>query len=89
MPVITFKNKQNYYAIYFNGILHLLIKKSDFIGFQSYKKPSSEEERRVRGFKDSKYTIEYYLKTTSITCEYDTIEKWTEILNLLNLNIKQ
>lgn len=88
MPKIVFINKRNYYVIYLNDLIHLLIKKADFIGVQSFKEPASKEEQSVRGFNAYKYSIIYYFRSTSITCEYDTIEKWQAILKLINEYIK-
>lgn len=64
--------------IYIDKILHLSIRKEDFIGLQSW----------IEGEGESKeYIIEYVFKTTTIVSEYDSIDKWKSILNLLDKNI--
>ena len=87
MITFTLVTSRNYYSLHINGKLHLKFKKVDFIGLQSWKEPSTPEER-MRGFKDMKYSIQYYFRGNSITCEYDTIEKWEQVLTLVDTKIK-
>lgn len=70
--------------IYINDLIHLLIKKDEFIGIQSW-----IMEYKLIGFIQitPKYFIEYITKTRNILTEYDDIEKWKAILALLNDNI--
>ena len=84
---ITLVNKRKYYIIYFNGLIHLMINKSEFLGIQSWREPTTPEDR-ARGFNEVKFTIEYYFKTRCITCEYDKIEKWETILKLIDQHVK-
>jgi len=60
--------------VYFNESLHLTLKLDDLIGIQSW----------IEGDINKKYFIEYYLKDNSIQCEYNVIEKWLTILDLLD-----
>lgn len=68
------KVADNRVTIYNNGLLHLTFKKEGLVGIQSY----------IDGDKNM-YTIEYYFeKDVVISTEYNTIEKWIEILKQLN-----
>jgi hypothetical protein len=60
--------------IYINDILHLKFYREEFIGFQSW----------IDGDKTKSYNIQYTFKTTTILCEYDSIERWKEILKKLD-----
>lgn len=66
------KIHNNFLKIYIDGILHVSIKQSDLIGIHSYKNC------------DSSYFIEYHTPTKMIACEYNTLEKWQSILNLVD-----
>jgi hypothetical protein len=58
--------------IKFNGLVHLHINRSDFLGYQSW----------IDG---PKYCIEFTMKNNSvILCEYDTMEKFRTILEQLD-----
>lgn len=61
----------NKVKIFFDDILHLFFIKDEFLGLQSWKT-------------DDRYIIEYILKTNVINCEYDSYDKWKNILKLLN-----
>ncbi len=58
-----------------NDLPHLMIYKSEFIGYQSWIDS------------DSECYIEFATKTTSIKCEYDSKEKWLQMLKAINENI--
>jgi hypothetical protein len=88
MITFSLKASRNYYTIYINGKMHLKFKKADFIGTQSYKEPATPQERADRGFKEYKYTVVFYFRSNSITCEYDTFEKWEQGLMLVDTQIK-
>lgn len=55
-----------------DGVLHLLLLRSEFLGFQAWKD------------NDTQYCIEYVMKGGSMQCEYDTREKWQAILAKLD-----
>jgi hypothetical protein len=63
--------------IYINDTLHLLLEQEGFKGIQSYKD----------GTKAFRYVIEYYYAGLTITTEYDALDKWQSILNLISTNI--
>ncbi len=87
MITFTLKATRNYYTIYINGKMHLKFKKADFVGVESWREPSTPDYR-MRGFKEMIFVVEFYFKTTKITCEYDTIEKWEQVLTLVDKKIK-
>jgi hypothetical protein len=66
--------KDNQIKIFINDVLHLMIKKDEFTGLQSW----------IIGDEKKTYYIEFYLKSGDILAEYDNKEKWTKILTLLN-----
>lgn len=84
MITFTLHSGRNFHSLYINGKLHLKFSKADFIGLQSYKEPATPQKRAERGFKEYKYSVVYYFRSSSITCEYDTVEKWEEVLRLMN-----
>lgn len=58
--------------IYINDILHLKFKEREFLGIQSWK-----EGKEL-------FCIEYYFQNDQvILSEYDEMEKWIEILKLI------
>ena len=58
-----------------NGLLHLSFLQEEFVGIQSW----------IKGYDvDRKYFVEITTKTTTITSEYDNLDKWTSILKLLD-----
>lgn len=61
----------NYIKIYINGILHISIKLEDYQGMQSY-------------IDDFYFVIEFYTKTKTIICEYDSVIKWKKILKSID-----
>lgn len=60
--------------IYITGLVHLMLKKKELIGFMAW----------MIGDESPKYRIEFYLKSRVVFTEYDTPEKWKEILRLLD-----
>lgn len=70
--LFTYELSNLYCKIYINNTLHLYFKRQDFVGIQSWID------------KQKSLFIEFYFKDNRILCEYDSIEKWTEILKLLN-----
>jgi hypothetical protein len=71
---LKFKNeiKGNFVRIYINDTLHVMFKTEEFIGIQSYIND------------DDVHCIEVYTKNQKILLEYDTKEKWKEILKLFD-----
>lgn len=61
--------------IYMNNILHLILIKKDFIALQSWKE------------NDNSCKIEIYTKHKDIILEYNSIEKWNKILELINRHL--
>lgn len=66
--------EDNCIKLYIDGLLHLNLKQSEFIGFQSW----------IQGDKSKKYCIEFYMKTNEILTQYDEIDKWTAVLKVLD-----
>lgn len=62
--------------IYINELLHLSLRQDNLLGIQSY----------VFGYSQNDYRIEFYLKETTIIVEYDTKDKWEQILRLIDQN---
>lgn len=60
--------------IYIDDTLHLLIKRDELIGLQSW-------------VEEGKFLIEYTLKNQSILTEYDEIVKWKKILELIDKDV--
>lgn len=61
---ISLKENNEWIRIFINEILHLMFKKKDFMGLQSWK------------FKEE-YNIQFYLKDSKdILCSYDNEEIW-------------
>jgi len=75
MDSFRLSKKGEFYRIFINGHLHLAVRKSDVIAVQSW---------IATGTTDCPYTIEFYLKSGNIKLEYDTEEKWKEILTLVD-----
>jgi hypothetical protein len=57
--------------IYVNELIHVLIKRDEFVGIQSW------------GDGGGKWCIAFYTKTGIITTEQDSREKWESILRAL------
>ncbi len=55
-------------VIRFHGLIHLHLRRSKYIGFQSW----------MQGEKN--YLIEYSMDGGSVLCEYDSREKWETII---------
>lgn len=60
--------------IYINGLVHISLKKSKVLGYQSW-----TETKALYS-----YYIRFYLDGGNILATYDDKEKWQEILILLN-----
>lgn len=69
---ITLKTEYNVVKIYFNGIIHLRFNRPSLVGFQSWSCDSG------------KWAICYTFESNTITCEYDSAEKWKAVLKLLD-----
>lgn len=70
---IKLELKDNRLRLIINGKIHLFLNNfSDFVGFQSWIGDNN------------RYYIEFYTKTQDFFTEYDTNEKWSAVLNLLN-----
>jgi len=67
-------NKGDFYKVYINGYLHLAVKKDEIMGFQSF------------AMDDVAYPfqIEIYTKFETITIEYDRVQKWKKMLQLMD-----
>lgn len=72
--MITHKTTKGLLKIYINNKLHLVILLASWVSCQSWIDPSVE----------APYKIEYYLRGTSVLTEYDTIDKWLAILDILD-----
>lgn len=68
--------KDNQFKIYIDDLVHLLIKKDELIGVQSW----------ILGDDTRIYCIEYTLKDKEILTEYNEIDKWKRILTLIDKN---
>lgn len=69
---VSSKNDHPYFRIYIDDLLHLQFIKEEYIGHQSWKENST------------KFCIEYYLKNgNTILSEYTSIEKWKNIIKIL------
>lgn len=72
------KSEGNSLKIYIDNIPHLIIKVKDLIGIQSWTLS-----------RDNLYYIEFYFKDGSdFYSEYDDIERWKEILRILDDKIE-
>lgn len=58
--------------IYINGSLHIMFKQDELISIQSWVESTNL------------FFIEIQLKGATMKCEYDSAERWTKILNLLD-----
>jgi hypothetical protein len=67
------KIEKNALKIYINDILHISIKRSSILGYQSWINAPA-----------GMYFIEYTTDGREILTEYDDVEKWKSILKLLN-----
>lgn len=73
---LTSIRKWEQLKIYINGSLHLYLKLQDLISIQSWVHSSCE------------YYIEYtFVSGTKLTSGYTSIEKWKEVLKILDENI--
>lgn len=74
MEEITAEVGFNNLKIFIHKTLHLHIERDKYLGLQSWKH-------------QEKLAIEITLTTNTIILEYDTVEKWEKVLNLLNDNL--
>ncbi len=65
--------EDNSIKIYLEGLLHLSLKQSELVGFQSWKPTEA----------DGMYCIEFYMKGNTILCEYVNEKLWCNVLGLL------
>ncbi len=78
MPKITCKRHFSQLKIYINDLIHLQLDMKNHDGFQSW----------YEGVNKLKHVIEFYRKEGEpIYTEYDEIEVWKAILELLDKNI--
>lgn len=68
---VEVKTSFNTIRILINDVLHVALKKDEFVGVQTW----------IEG--TGKWCIEYHLKTTSILTEQDSKEKWEAIIKEL------
>jgi hypothetical protein len=69
-PQVEVKAEYDALRILFNGVLHVHLIRSKFLGMQSWM-------RRPEG----KYCIEFTMADGTITCDYDSQEKWQAVLD--------
>lgn len=62
--------KFNALRILFGNVVHLRLNAQNLLGYQSWRE----------GYGNKKFVIEYTLVGGQIICEYDTEDKWKEIL---------
>lgn len=75
LPLIESKIENGYFKIFINNTLHLQFRIEDYLGMQSWIYP----------YKATPYHIEFTLKSkATILCQYDNIDKWKKILELIN-----
>lgn len=74
MNNITIKIEFNTIKIYIDNILHIHIERDRFLGLQSWRW-------------NSKFVIEFTLTTNTIVTEYEDIDMWKTILDLLDKNL--
>lgn len=65
----------NTIRIYCNDLPYVVLNRNELVGVQAWTDDND------------KYSIEFYLKTTSITTQQDSKEKWNELLKLIDKNI--
>lgn len=74
LPAVTHSISQSSLKLYINSVLHLCLKRNDLVGIQTW----------ISGSDKPKFYIEYTMKTGSILTGYDTIEKWKQVLEILD-----
>lgn len=62
--------------IYVNGLPHICLKQSELIGYMSW----------ITGEQTKLYHIDFYFNKTYFYSEYDTFEKFENILKLIDVN---
>ena len=63
--------------IYINDLPHLVVKRDQLVGFQSWMKGA-----------DGLHCIEIYTITTTILLEYNTLDKWKKVLKVLEKSLE-
>ncbi len=77
---VSIKDNDNKIEVLVNELPHLVLKKSELIGYQSW---FVGEEHRT-------YYIEFYMNTKDILVEYNELSKWEMVLkSLQNTNLFQ
>lgn len=74
---VTFEDSGDHYKIRMNGLLQLLILKEEFLSIYSY----------INGVKHKRYYIDIIYKSTVLTTQYFTKERWEKVLKVLDENI--
>jgi len=64
-----------YFKVLIDDLPHVVIDRKEFVGFTAYTDCESLS------------VIEFITKTITIKCEYDSVDKWKQILNTLNDNL--
>ncbi len=68
------KNQDNKIEILIDDTPHLILKRSELIGIQSW----------IEGEEHKTYYIEFYFQTRDILAEYNEKEKWQSVLKSLD-----
>lgn len=76
MKKVTILSSIESIRIYIDELLHLHVHKSEYVGLQSWHQTDKDYT--------NKYCIEIVCKTTSITVEYQDINIWKSVLQLLD-----
>jgi hypothetical protein len=73
MPLeITFKTTFEWTKIYFNSTLHIALKHKDLVFFQTWK-----------DYSGTQFVIEFTFTGGTSLVEYDTKEKWTGVISII------
>lgn len=71
MPTVKATSDESWFKIYINDLIHLQLKRSEIIGFQSSIDGSGQG------------VIEFYTPTQKILCNYAEKTLWIDILKVL------
>lgn len=72
---ITIEQGHYYFKILINGMPHVVIEKKEFKGFHAWNDTESD------------CSIEWITKTNRFKTTYDSIQKWKQLLSVLNENL--
>ena len=72
---ITCKSDPNDVRIFINGILHFYILRDEIVSFQSWY------------ISKTCCQIKIYTKSKNILLEYNSVEKWKEVLSIFDLHL--